>query len=1115
MAMTHARTRTASAKRWALHAAVVTACGALVIGGAGGLDRASAAPFAREVTIMPTVHPVIVPTSAIPVALQVSADRTSVWRADLDQRMLAEGHVKIEVGLRTLHADNAAIWLTPSRESGESTWDVAIYLSGNVQVFEGNEPQATHTQGGELLVSTRISRSIDLTGTPLSKAEEENPIVRRGQQMREELLNRPMATIYIPEIQVSTIEQALQAGWIARGPNNKIVAGPGDFKLVRNAEGKYVPAPVAPKPPKPRPILHIAFDPGSQMRVHQTATEMIVVYQGPYLIYDALDGKPPLVFHAEHAVTFSPLPRNGGTTPAGAAGKTPSNYVTGVYLEGDVTITSGEEGKMVGPENIHAERIYFDFTAQRAVMLDAAVYTRDTTRNVPLYMRASEIRMLARGEYAAKKGTFSTSEFATPHYSIGASDLYMQDITPRIENPEGAGQEYDPTRPSAASGPRNYAFKATNSTIDVQGVPIFYWPYLSGDTANNDIPLRRLKISNSETYGLTIETMWDLFALAGQKHPKDLKVDLNVDYYGKRGPAGGVDAFWGKDDQDSTKASDSFGEFRSYGMTDHGTDRLGANREDVPVVDNERGRILARHQENFGNGWSMNLEAAYISDPNFLQEFFNNEYQTDKEQETSLYIKHQGDTDAVSLLGKFNLYDFTSVADQVDDQYSTEKKPEGKYWRIGDSFLDMFTYYSESGIANLHTMITDYTPAQLALVQSPTLPTFLGPPAAIAANFSSVQHLRDYYQQHGFDNGDVFRADSRQELDMPLQVGDLKISPYATGRVTAWDDGFASTTENDTSNLQVPDGNTTRLWGQTGIRSSMQFWRVYEDAESTFWDVHQIRHVIEPQFNAFASGSNESRNDLQPFDRDVEGISRASGTSLSLNQKWETKRGGPGHWRNSDWITFNIQWNNFWDKERAGSFFYPTIPSRGFYDPSRPELSQVQNSIAMDGTWRVGERVRLLAEANYDTTDNRLYQAAGGIAVDQTSSLSYFFGTRYVEIPAFTYLRNHNGAFATPPVSPFATIPGYASNETTLALDYQLTRKYELIATESYDFSLSENILSSFTIVRKLPRMVAAVTVTYDANQDDTSVSFTMSPEGFPELGFGNGAGNTFGAKQP
>jgi hypothetical protein len=918
-----------------------------------------------------------------------------------------------------------------------------------------------------------------------------------------------MATVFIPQITVSSMEEALQAGWIARGPNNRIVAGPGDFQLVKNSEGKFVPAPVAPKPAKPHPIIRVAFDRTSGFHAQQVGNEVITVYQGPYLIYDALDGKPPLVFHAQRAVTFSPVQKN--TETAAGAKKTPAQYVTGVYLEGDVSITAGGESKMVGTENIHADRIYYDFTAQRAVMLDATVYTMDEKRAVPLYMRASQIRMLARGEYAAKNASFSTSEFYTPHYSIGASNLYLQDITPRVENPAGAGQEFDPNRPGAAAGQKEYAFKAANATLDFQGIPIFYWPYLSGDTANNDIPLRKLKVSNSQTYGLSLETQWDLFALAGQKRPQNVKAALNVDEFTKRGPAGGVDADW--------KNDDSFGNFRSYGLEDRGVDRLGANRTDVPVEDNQRGRILARHQQDLGNGWSMNLEGSYISDPNFLQQFFNGEYETDKEQETSLYVKHQGDTDAISLLGKFTLYDFTSVADQVDDQYTTEKKPEAKYWRIGDSFLDLFTYYSESGIANLHTSITNFTPAQLALTQSSSLPTFLGPPAVVLAAQNTVQSgqklspaasetLRTYYLQHGFLNNDVARADSRHELDMPLEVGDLKLTPYVTGRVTAWDDGFASTEHIDTTNFHENDGNTTRLWGSGGVRSSMEFWKVYSDIDSTFWDVHQIRHVIEPQFNVFATGATQSRNDLQPFDRDVEGISRASGTSLALDQKWQTKRGGPGHWRNVDWLTLNVQWNNFWDKERAGSFYYPTIPQRGFYFASRPELSLVQNSLAMDGAWRVGEHVRLLAEANYDTTDNRLSQGAAGIAIDQTSSLSYFIGNRYVEIPAFGF-RSSSASGAAGRTS----IPGYTSDEWTVAMDYQLTRKYELVASESYDFALGENILSSFTIVRKLPRFVTSITVTYDANQADTIVSFSAYPEGLPELNLGSGQANTFAGK--
>ena len=53
----------------------------------------------------------------------------------------------------------------------------------------------------------------------------------------------------------------------------------------------------------------------------------------------------------------------------------------------------------------------------------------------------------------------------------------------------------------------------------------------------------------------------------------------------------------------------------------------------------------------------------------------------------------------------------------------------------------------------------------------------------------------------------------------------------------------------------------------------------------------------------------------------------------------------------------------------------------------------------------------------------------------------------------------------------------------------------------------NNNILTSFTLVRKLPRFYTALTITYDANNADTSVVFTAWPEGFPASGFGNYTG--------
>ena len=123
--------------RWPLHVALAAAVIAASSSFSLHHNFTLAAPL--EPPIIPTVHPAIAPTTAIPVPVIVRADQTSVWKSDLEQRMLVSGRVLIEVGYRQLRADNAALWITPSHDYGENVFDVAIYLSGNVSVAEGNE----------------------------------------------------------------------------------------------------------------------------------------------------------------------------------------------------------------------------------------------------------------------------------------------------------------------------------------------------------------------------------------------------------------------------------------------------------------------------------------------------------------------------------------------------------------------------------------------------------------------------------------------------------------------------------------------------------------------------------------------------------------------------------------------------------------------------------------------------------------------------------------------------------------------------------------------------------------------------------------------------------------
>ncbi|MCL2649202.1 MAG: hypothetical protein FWD61_19745, partial [Phycisphaerales bacterium] len=449
--------------RWPLHVALalaVTAASSSI-----SLRQNIAAPL--EPPIIPTVHPAVAPTTAIPVPLVVRADQTSVWKSDLEQRMLVSGRVLIEVGYRQLRADNAALWITPSHDYGENIFDVAIYLSGHISLAEGNRSDSTLTTGNELLVTTRISRQVQLAGpAPVSKIEESNPIFTRGGELRQELLNRPLAELFAPPPFIeTTIEAALQAGWIARGPNNRIIAGPGDVLAQRDASGRIqiVQPPKPAKAARPQSTALVATD--QPIHRQRVGNEYLNIIHNPYMLWDFGDGKtPPIEFRAQHMVAFTPAPETATTkaaaTQPGAKGgggspdkladsfEEASKVITGVYLEGDVSFQFGDKtreddkgskGAHIGGNQVRAARIYVDFLSQRAIMLDATLSAVDQERNVPLYMRAEQIRMLSRSEFAAKKATFSTSEFYTPHYSIGAGDIYLQNLAANEEGSGGGG----------------------------------------------------------------------------------------------------------------------------------------------------------------------------------------------------------------------------------------------------------------------------------------------------------------------------------------------------------------------------------------------------------------------------------------------------------------------------------------------------------------------------------------------------------------------------------------------------------------------------------------------------------------------------------------------------
>ena len=93
--------------------------------------------------------------------------------------------------------------------------------------------------------------------------------------------------------------------------------------------------------------------------------------------------------------TIRGLREGGGTVQAEA--------IEGMYLEGGVRASDGEY-------TVRGSSVYYDLPNNQALLMDAVLrtYTR-SSRTLPVYARAEEMRQIASDQWTATRATISTS----------------------------------------------------------------------------------------------------------------------------------------------------------------------------------------------------------------------------------------------------------------------------------------------------------------------------------------------------------------------------------------------------------------------------------------------------------------------------------------------------------------------------------------------------------------------------------------------------------------------------------------------------------------------------------------------------------------------------------
>jgi hypothetical protein len=936
----------------------------------------------------PTVGPAILPSGISEEKVEIFGRYCYIWQELPDTQVIQyEGDFSLDMGQRHISANDAVIWIQRSKYQGRIFASMLIFLWRDAKVVE---PGGTITRGDVLLATLNTFGNIGVNYRALAtRSAKDTALYGRAARVRETYLQG--------EGQLPPAEQGTA------------------LSVLRTREA----TPIRMRPPQRR-VYYTAENSESMMVDGQrivTATGDVYVAQGATGTGDFLEIRADaaviwarggaLAESLGGAIVSAPASRPEGgraatrsATPPPARSAGPAGVggdVSAVYLEGDVVLTLGER-------MIRARRLYYDFDTDQAYILDAVVRANEPTRGVPFYVRADEVRQLARDRYEATNAKVTTDEFYTPHYHIGAEKVVVVDRTPRDASGQIVGIEAG-------------TYAAKDVTFNVGGKPLLWWPYATGDVRRGELALRSYSFGYSDDFGISSKSRWNLFAAMGLADPEGFDADLRLDYFSERGPGVGVDMDYKRDTFN--------GLLRSYFIHDRGTDTFGNLLEDLEPPSETRGRFTWRHRQYLPDDWQVSLEFSYLSDANFLQEYFRNEYDTGKEQESLIYVKKQRDNWAFTGLYKNRLNNF---------QTQSESLPDFSFYLLGEPLAD--------------NRITTFTDARAGLMRY-------------------QPDNRRLFNSHRFiDNTGTTRVtnrtDLRQEANVPVDLGPVRLVPFGVIRGTWWDQ----------TEVDPDEGGLVRGFFNYGVRSSAYAWKVFEDVQSRVLDLNRLRHVAKSETTFWFADANQDSRWLTPFSHGVEDIDPFDGFTYKLRNILQTQRGGPGRWHSVDWLTFDLTFGFFGDT--------PTnrLITGGNALQFRPENSIARDFVEPKVTWRLSDSTILAYDANYDFDNERLDIQNITLGIERDPRLSYFIGWREIKPTDSNLL-------------------GFGAN-------YKATEIHTFAIRNYFDIERRTSEEVAVTYIRKLPRWYVATTIQLDDIEDDFGVSFSAWPEGLPEAAIGN-----------
>ena len=712
------------------------------------------------------------------------------------------------------------------------------------------------------------------------------------------------------------------------------------------------------------------------------------------------------------------------------------------YMEGNVEFAQGQRV-------IFADRMFYDVETQQGTILKAEVVTPIKNFDGAVRLKADVVQQLNENNLQAYGAAFTTSRLGVPRYWAQSESLAINRVAGT-----GDGLVFDPNAGVAGSLVPNesddqFYVDSQQNRVYVAGVPMFIWPRLRTSLNDPSYYLEEFGINNDRIFGFQVTTGWNLYQILGRQQPAGSNWIGSLDYLSDRGLGFGTEYTYQRDALFGIPGRVR-GRYDSWFINDDGLDFLGRDRRDLVPEEEFRGRTVLKHRHDFSPGYQLRAEVGYITDRNFLEQYYEREWDTAKDATTGFWLERNVNGSSFNLTGDLQLNDFFTQTSGIKFDQFTLGRPVFNHRAI---------WHSHSHVGYL----------RLRQADAPTN-------AVDAAKFDPLAWETDV---------DGIRAGTRQEFDVPLQFGPVKVVPYALGDATYWQ--------------EARDGNDLfRAYGQTGVRASLPMWRIDPSIRSVLWNVNGLAHKVSFDLDAFYADASQDLDELalyDPLDDDaqehfrrrfafdtfgilpggdtplryderyfalrsgmqgnVTGASTEIADDLSaikfgVSQRWQTKRGVPGREHIIDWITFDVQATLFpnANRDNFGSDF-------GMFD--------------YDFRWYVGDRLSLVSDGYFDFFSQGLRTASFGANLSRPEIGNAYLGYRMIEGPI-------------------------SSNILSAAVSYRMSDKWGVKGGGQVDFGETGSIGQTLSLIYIGESFLWQFGFNYDFSRENFGFRFGLEP---------------------